>query len=132
MRAVIFGAGHQHHPAQHRRRGIDRAHRIDQHVAVRRDVGGIARGGAGGRGKRRVEDVCRFSQAGELRGRGLAVQQVDADVAVARGGLGLAARQADDGPVAFPEQSLDDVASDDAERTDHDGLFALWHACSFD
>ena len=57
MRAVVFGAGDQHDAAQARRGPLDRRDGVDQHGAVRRDVFGIARGGAGRGLKRRVENV---------------------------------------------------------------------------
>src|SRR5437588_760341 len=63
-------------------------------------------------------------------GRRFTIQQVDADVAMAGCSLGGAARQADHRPVVLLEQPFDDVAPDDAERPDHDGLFVLGHAAS--
>ena len=41
--------------------------------------------------------------------------------------LGRPARQADDEPIVFLEEALDDVAPDDPERADDDGLFAFSH-----
>ena len=128
MRPVVFRAGDQHHAAQAQRGPLDRRDGVDQHGAVRRDVFGIARGGAGRGLKRRVENVRGVAQAGELVRRLLSVEQIHGDVAIARRGLGGAARQADDGPVALLEQPRDDVAPDHAERADDDGLFVLCHA----
>ncbi len=78
--------------------------------------------------KRRVENVRRVLQSGELVCGILSVEEIDSDVAVARRGIGGPARQADDGPVVLLEQPRDDVAPDHAERADDDGLFVLCHA----
>jgi hypothetical protein len=48
-------------------------------------------------------------------------------VTIARGSVGRATGQAHDRPVILLEQPLDDVAPDDPERSDDDGLLALCH-----
>ncbi len=62
------------------------------------------------------------AQAFELCRDVVEVEQVDGDVVISRAVLLRPARQADYLPVALGHQTLDDVAADDAERTDHDGF----------
>ncbi len=122
MRTIVFRAGDQDHATQRARRPIDRRDGVDEHVAVRSDVRCIARSGAGRRLKRCVENVRDVLQSGKLFRHALGVEEIDSDVAVARRGIGGPTRQADDGPVALPEQPRDDVAPDHTERADDDGL----------
>ena len=68
-----------------------------------------------------------FRQVAEARGRALPIEKIDADVTIARGSVGRAAGHAHDRPVILLEQPLDDVAPDDPERSDDDGLLALSH-----
>ena len=122
MRTVVFGAGDQHDAGQ---RGAARSIAVTALTSMSRFgamFSRIARGGAGRGLKRGVEDVRGVVQAGELVRRLLGVEQIDGDVPVARRGLGAPARQADDRPVALLDEPRDDVAPDDAERADDDGL----------
>ena len=66
-------------------------------------------------------------QLAEARGRARPIEKIDADVTVAWGSVGRATGQAHDRPVILLEQPLDDVAPDDPERSDDDGLLALCH-----
>ncbi len=130
MRAVVLGARHQHDAAQHARGPIDRGHGVDQHVAIGSDVGGVAGGRSGRRLKGGVEDVRRLREVRERVGGSAAVEEVDADVAIARSRGRPAAGQPDHGPVGLRKQPFDDVVPDDAERSHHDGLPAFSHSCT--
>ena len=68
-----------------------------------------------------------FPQVAEARGRALPIEKIDADVTVAWGSVGRATGYAHDRPVILLEQPPDDVAPDDPERSDDDGLLALCH-----
>jgi hypothetical protein len=72
--------------------------------------------------ERRIEDVCDVRQLSELSFRVFGVKQIDGDVTVAWSVCRLPSRQPHHSPIGLLNEPLDNVASNNPERTDNDRL----------
>jgi hypothetical protein len=103
-------------------RAIYGGDRVHQHLAIWTRIGGEIRCAYGSGLEHRIEDECDVCQVSELAFRVFGVKEIDGDVTVTWPVRRFPSRQPHYSPIRLLNEPLDDVASNDPERTDNDRL----------